>query len=103
MSAPNPAGETPAPVATNPSWERVQLARHPKRPHALDYVQRLLTSFEELHGDRTFADDHSIVGVTPAIAATATVPFVPNAGDQLNLLPGRSVMVTFTAGWAPRR
>jgi iron complex outermembrane receptor protein len=50
------------------------------------------------------ADDHSIVGIpTPAIAATATVPFVANPGDQLNLLPGRSVMVTFTAGWAPRR
>jgi acetyl-CoA carboxylase carboxyl transferase subunit alpha len=51
-----------APVATNPSWERVQIARHPKRPHTLDYVQRLLTDFEELHGDRAFADDHSIVG-----------------------------------------
>ncbi len=54
--------EAPVPVATNPSWERVQLARHPKRPHTLDYVQRLLTNFEELHGDRAFADDHSIVG-----------------------------------------
>jgi acetyl-CoA carboxylase carboxyl transferase subunit alpha len=51
-----------APVATNPSWERVQIARHPKRPHTLDYVHRLLTDFEELHGDRAFADDHSIVG-----------------------------------------
>jgi acetyl-CoA carboxylase carboxyl transferase subunit alpha len=40
----------------------VQLARHPKRPHTLDFVQRLLTNFEELHGDRGFADDHSIVG-----------------------------------------
>ena len=49
------------------------------------------------------ADSHAIVGITPAIAATATVPFVPNSGDLLNLLPGRSVMVTFTAGWAPRR
>ena len=47
---------------TNPSWERVQLARHPKRPHALDYIQRLFTGFHELHGDRTFADDHAIVG-----------------------------------------
>jgi acetyl-CoA carboxylase carboxyl transferase subunit alpha len=40
----------------------VQLARHPKRPHTLDYVQRLLTNFEELHGDRAFSDDQSIVG-----------------------------------------
>ena len=49
------------------------------------------------------ADNHAIVGVTPAIAATAAVAYVQNSGDQLNLLPGRSVMVTFTVGWAPRR
>jgi acetyl-CoA carboxylase carboxyl transferase subunit alpha len=49
------------PIPTNPSWERVLLARHSKRPHALDYIQRLITEFEELHGDRGFADDHSIV------------------------------------------
>ena len=40
----------------------MQLARHPKRPHSLDYVQRLLTGFDELHGDRAFGDDHSIIG-----------------------------------------
>lgn len=49
------------------------------------------------------ADSHNIVGVTPAVAATATAPYVQNPGDFLTLLPGRSVMVTFTAGWAPRR
>src|SRR5580704_13768355 len=53
--------ETPPIVATNPSWERVQVARHPKRPHALDYIQRLFTDFHELHGDRAFSDDHAIV------------------------------------------
>ena len=46
----------------NPAWERVQLARHPKRPHALDYIQRLITGFEELHGDRAYGDDPAIVG-----------------------------------------
>jgi acetyl-CoA carboxylase carboxyl transferase subunit alpha len=51
----------PAP-ATNPSWERVQLARHPKRPHALDYIGRIFTDFMELHGDRAFADDPAVVG-----------------------------------------
>jgi acetyl-CoA carboxylase carboxyl transferase subunit alpha len=45
----------------NPSWARVQLARHPKRPHAFDYIHRLITNFRELHGDRAFADDHAIV------------------------------------------
>jgi acetyl-CoA carboxylase carboxyl transferase subunit alpha len=39
----------------------VQLARHPKRPHALDYIQRLTTDFQEIHGDRSFADDPAIV------------------------------------------
>jgi acetyl-CoA carboxylase carboxyl transferase subunit alpha len=43
-------------------WQRVQLARHPRRPYALDYIQRLTTGFIELHGDRRFADDHAIVG-----------------------------------------
>jgi hypothetical protein len=41
--------------------------------------------------------------VTPATAATAAAAYVPNSSDLLNLLPGRSVMVTLTAGWAPRR
>jgi iron complex outermembrane receptor protein len=49
------------------------------------------------------ADSHNIVGITPFTAATSTVAFVPNPGDQLNLLPGRSVMVTFAVGFAPRR
>jgi acetyl-CoA carboxylase carboxyl transferase subunit alpha len=54
----------PAPPepATNPSWERVKLARHPKRPHALDYIGRLFTNFSEVHGDRAYADDPAIVG-----------------------------------------
>lgn len=43
------------------AWERVQLARHPQRPHALDYIQRIFTSFEEIHGDRYFGDDPAIV------------------------------------------
>jgi acetyl-CoA carboxylase carboxyl transferase subunit alpha len=46
---------------TNPAWQRVQIARHPKRPHSLDYIQRLFTDFMEIHGDRRFADDPAIV------------------------------------------
>jgi iron complex outermembrane receptor protein len=49
------------------------------------------------------ADNHALVGVTPAIAATATVPYVQSPSDLLNLVPGRSVMATLTVGWAPRR
>jgi acetyl-CoA carboxylase carboxyl transferase subunit alpha len=43
-------------------WQRAQLARHPKRPHALDFVQLLLEDFVELHGDRLFGDDKAVVG-----------------------------------------
>ena len=43
------------------AWRRVQLARHPKRPHALDYIERIFTDFREIHGDRLFGDDPAIV------------------------------------------
>ena len=43
-------------------WQRVQLARHPQRPHTLDYIEALFTDFLELAGDRRFQDDKSIVG-----------------------------------------
>ena len=60
---PNPSpSERHGAEATNPTWERVQLARHPKRPHALDYISRIFTGFLELHGDRAFADDPAMVG-----------------------------------------
>jgi len=44
------------------AFERVQLARHPDRPHTLDFVQRLFEDFVEVHGDRRYADDSAIVG-----------------------------------------
>lgn len=43
-------------------WQISQVARHSQRPYTLDYIQYLFTDFEELHGDRNFADDHAIVG-----------------------------------------
>jgi acetyl-CoA carboxylase carboxyl transferase subunit alpha len=62
MAAPTPQSEDPQPAGSHPAWLRVQLARHPKRPHSLDYIQRLITNFQELHGDRSYADDAAIVG-----------------------------------------
>ena len=44
------------------SWQIVQLARHPKRPYTLDYIELMITDFHELHGDRHFSDDRAIVG-----------------------------------------
>ncbi len=43
-------------------WQVSQIARHPQRPYTLDYVEHLFTGFEELHGDRAYADDPAIVG-----------------------------------------
>ncbi|MGB0743757.1 MAG: acetyl-CoA carboxylase carboxyltransferase subunit alpha, partial [Opitutales bacterium] len=44
------------------AWQRVQLSRHPKRPYSLDYIERIFTDFEELHGDRRFREDAAVVG-----------------------------------------
>jgi len=44
------------------SWQIAQLARHPQRPYTLDYIRRCFTDFQELHGDRMYADDPSLVG-----------------------------------------
>lgn len=56
-----PLGIEAAHIGKEPAWERVQLARHPKRPHAIDYIQRLSPDFSEIHGDRTFGDDPAII------------------------------------------
>ncbi|QCI14269.1 acetyl-CoA carboxylase carboxyltransferase subunit alpha [Pseudomonas putida] len=46
------------------SWQIARLARHPRRPYTLDYLEHIFTEFEELHGDRHFSDDAAIVGGT---------------------------------------
>ena len=43
-------------------WQISQVSRHPQRPYTMDYIQHLFTDFEELHGDRAYADDSAIVG-----------------------------------------
>jgi acetyl-CoA carboxylase carboxyl transferase subunit alpha len=45
-------------------WQKVQIARHPRRPYALDYVEKLFTGFQELHGDRQYSDDRALIGGT---------------------------------------
>jgi acetyl-CoA carboxylase carboxyl transferase subunit alpha len=42
-------------------WERTQLSRHPQRPHSIDYIEKIITDFHEVHGDRRFSDDLSMV------------------------------------------
>ncbi len=46
------------------SWQIIQLARHPKRPYALNYINTIFTDFQELHGDRRFGDDKALIGGT---------------------------------------
>jgi len=60
-ATPDRGATSAAPGESNLAWQRVQLARHAKRPHSLDYIQRLLTDFQEIHGDRRFGDDPAIV------------------------------------------
>ena len=61
--APDTQPESPVEAAAeqHPAWRRVLLARHAKRPHSLDYIGRLFTDFQEIHGDRNFGDDAAIV------------------------------------------
>src|SRR5487761_1573932 len=59
MMAENPAGkpaEAPEEI-TNLAWQKTELARHPKRPYPMDFIQALFTDFSEIHGDRCFGDD----------------------------------------------
>lgn len=58
---PEPNPDPQAPPEPHPAWRRVLLARHPKRPHSLDYIDRIFTGFSEIHGDRSFGDDAAIV------------------------------------------
>jgi acetyl-CoA carboxylase carboxyl transferase subunit alpha len=43
------------------AWRKTELARHPQRPHAMDYIERIFTDWSEIHGDRRFADDHAML------------------------------------------
>ena len=54
-------------------WQVAQLARHPQRPYALDYIKALFTEWEELHGDRHFSDDPAIVGGVARLEGRAVV------------------------------
>jgi acetyl-CoA carboxylase carboxyl transferase subunit alpha len=55
------------------AWQRVQIARHPKRPYTLDFIDRIFTGFQELHGDRMYSDDHAMVGGTAFLNGKAIV------------------------------
>lgn len=61
-------------------WQRVQIARHPKRPYALDYVGALCSGFQELHGDRQFNDDQALIGGTAFFKGEAVMIIAQQKG-----------------------
>lgn len=54
-------------------WQRIQIARHPKRPYTLDYIKMMAEDFMEIHGDRLFSDDHALVAGFATIAGERVV------------------------------
>ena len=63
-------------------WQTVQVARHPKRPYTLDYMQALFTDWQELHGDRRYADDPAIVAGFARFHGQARVRHRPPEGAR---------------------
>ena len=67
-------------------WQRVQLARHPERPYALDYINLIFADFMEIHGDRLFADD-------PAVVAG----FAKIGGFPIGIIANNGVLISQTS------
>jgi acetyl-CoA carboxylase carboxyl transferase subunit alpha len=61
-------------------WQKVQIARHPRRPYALDYVSSIFEGFQELHGDRQYNDDRAIIGGTAFFNGDAVMLIVQQKG-----------------------
>src|SRR4051812_17948664 len=61
-------------------WQKVQIARHPKRPYGLDYVELAFEGFQELHGDRQYNDDRAIIGGTAFFNGEAVMLVIQQKG-----------------------
>ncbi len=91
-------------IYTNLSpWQRVQIARHPHRPYALDYVERMLTDFTELHGDRLFADDASIIGGPARLGDTSVMVLGIQNGRNLEERQKRNFGMPHPEGYRKAR
>lgn len=91
-------------IYTNLSpWQRVQIARHPHRPYALDYVERMLTDFTELHGDRLFADDASIIGGPARLDDTSVMVLGIQSGRNLEERQKRNFGMPHPEGYRKAR
>jgi acetyl-CoA carboxylase carboxyl transferase subunit alpha len=63
-------------------WQRVQIARHPKRPYALDYISALFEGFQEFHGDRHFHDDQALIGGTAFFGGQSVMLLAQQKGRE---------------------
>ncbi len=63
-------------------WQKVQIARHPKRPYALDYIGLICEGYEELHGDRQFRDDRALIGGTAFFQGQAVMIIAQQKGRE---------------------
>jgi acetyl-CoA carboxylase carboxyl transferase subunit alpha len=64
------------------AWDRVKLARHAERPHALDYLRELTTNWVELHGDRAFGDDRALIGGLATFAGQSVMVLGHQKGND---------------------
>ncbi len=64
-------------------WQVAMIARHPRRPHAVDYIERIFTDFEELHGDRLYADDPAIIGGLAKLNGRSVMVIAQEKGRDL--------------------
>jgi acetyl-CoA carboxylase carboxyl transferase subunit alpha len=80
-------------------WQRVQMARHPRRPYALDYIERIVTNYVELHGDRHFADDKAIVGGLGSLEGRAVVVIGHQKGRSLQESMARNFGMSHPEGY----
>ena len=62
------------------TWQKVQLARHPKRPYSLDYIEAIFDDFQELHGDRRMGDDQALIGGTAFFEGKAVILLAQQKG-----------------------
>ncbi len=66
------------------AWQVTQIARHPQRPHFLDYVEHIFTDFDEMHGDRHYADDQALIGGIARLDGQAVVIIGHEKGRKTN-------------------
>ncbi len=90
--------ETP-PQQTMTPWDRVQLARHPQRPHTLDYIAALCEDFVELHGDRRFGDDPAMVGGMATFAGQTVMVIGHQKGNDTRENMRRNFGMPHPAGY----